>query len=106
MSEPSWLAPEPSAPVSPREEAARFSIVIPTYQAAHTVARSVESALAQTYPAHEVIVVDDGSTDRPEEALRPFEGRIRIVRKENGGGASALNAGAAAASGDFMAILD
>ena len=106
MSEPRWLAPQPSEPVSPREEAPRFSIVIPTHQAAHTVARSVESALAQTHPAHEVIVVDDGSTDRPEEALRPFEGRIELVRKENGGGASALNAGAEVASGDFLAILD
>jgi len=83
-----------------------FSIVIATYQAAGTVARSVESALAQTYPAHEVIVVDDGSTDQPEEALRPFLDRIELIRKENGGGASALNAGMEAATGEFLAILD
>ena len=50
MSEPRWLAPEPSEPVAPGEDP-RFSIVIATYQAAGTVARSVESALAQTYPA-------------------------------------------------------
>jgi glycosyltransferase involved in cell wall biosynthesis len=106
MSEPKWLAPEPAEPVSPREEAPRFSIVIPTYQAADTVARSVESALAQTHPAHEILVVDDGSTDHPEEALRSFEGRVKLIRKENGGGASALNAGAEAATGDFMVILD
>jgi glycosyltransferase involved in cell wall biosynthesis len=106
MSEAKWLAPEPLQSISPREDAPRFSIVIPTYQAADTVARSVESALAQTYGAHEILVVDDGSKDHPEEALRPFEGRIKLIRKENGGGASALNAGAAAATGDFMAILD
>jgi glycosyltransferase involved in cell wall biosynthesis len=106
MSEPKWFAPEPSQPVSPRTNPPSFSIVVATYQAADTVARSVESALAQTYPAHEVIVVDDGSTDRPEEALRPFADRIQLIRKENGGGASALNAGAAAASGEFLAILD
>jgi len=83
-----------------------FSILIPTYQAADTVGESIESALAQVHPAHEVIVVDDGSTDDLDAALRPFEDRIELVRKENGGGASALNAGAAAASGEFVAILD
>lgn len=83
-----------------------FSIVIATYQAAATVAQSVESALLQTYPAHEVIVVDDGSTDRPERALRPFLDRVDLIRKPNGGGASALNAGMKAASGEFLAILD
>jgi glycosyltransferase involved in cell wall biosynthesis len=104
--EPRWLAPEPAAPLSPLEGSPRFSIVIATYQAADTVARSVESALVQTYPAHEVIVVDDGSTDHPEEALRPFADRVMLIRKPNGGGASALNAGAEAATGDFLAILD
>jgi len=106
MSETSWLAPEPFEPVSPRQDPPRFSIVIATYQAADTVARSVDSALAQTYPAHEVIVVDDGSTDHPEETLLPYAGQIIVIRKENGGGASALNAGAEAATGDFLAILD
>jgi glycosyltransferase involved in cell wall biosynthesis len=106
MSEPRWLAPAPPEPVEPRGDSPRFSIVMATYEAAGTVARSVESALAQTYPAHEVIVVDDGSSDRPEEALRPFADRIRLIRKENGGGASALNAGMDAASGDYLAILD
>jgi glycosyltransferase involved in cell wall biosynthesis len=106
MSAPRWLAPAPAGPVEPLGDPPRFSIVIATYQAADTVARSVESALAQTHPAHEVIVVDDGSTDHPEEALRTFADRIRLIRKENGGGASALNAGMAAATGDFLAILD
>jgi glycosyltransferase involved in cell wall biosynthesis len=106
MTEPRWLAPSPPASIEPLGDPPRFSIVIATYQAADTVARSVESALAQTYPPHEVIVVDDGSTDHPEESLRPFADRITLVRKENGGGASALNAGMATASGDFLAILD
>jgi hypothetical protein len=66
----------------------------------------VRSALEQTHPAHEVIVVDDGSRDDLDGALAPFAGKIAVVRKENGGGASARNAGVAAASGEFMAILD
>jgi hypothetical protein len=106
MSEPKWLAPSPPEPVEPRGDSPRFSIVMATYEAAGTVARAVESALAQTYPAHEVIVVDDGSSDHPEEALRPFADSITLVRKENGGGASALNAGMDTASGDYLAILD
>jgi GT2 family glycosyltransferase len=100
------LAPEPAEPVAPLDRPPAFSIVIPTYQAAETVADSIESALSQEHPAQEVIVVDDGSTDDLDPALQPFMGRIELVRKENGGGASALNAGAEAASGEFMAILD
>ena len=80
--------------------------MIPAYQAAATIAGAVRSALAQTHPAHEVIVVDDGSTDDLDAALRPFADRSSLIRKENGGGASARNAGAEAASGDFIAILD
>jgi glycosyltransferase involved in cell wall biosynthesis len=83
-----------------------FSIVITAYEAAGTIAAAVGSSLEQTHPAHEVIVVDDGSKDDLATALAPYEGQIAVVRKENGGGASARNAGVAAASGDFMAILD
>ena len=100
------VAPPPTGPLTSLERPPTFSIVIPTYQAADTVAESIESALAQEQPASEVIVVDDGSTDRLEEALRPFRARIELISKENGGGASALNVGAVAASGDFIAILD
>lgn len=80
--------------------------MITAYQAAETVAEAVRSALEQTLPALETIVVDDGSTDDLDSALAPFRDRIKLVRQANGGGASARNAGAAAASGEFMAILD
>jgi len=100
------LAPAPAGEVAARAELPSFSILIPTYQSADTVAGSIESALAQTVPAHEVIVIDDGSTDDLGAALAPYMDRIVLVGKENGGGASALNAGAEAASGEFVAILD
>lgn len=70
------------------------------------VGRAVESALAQTAAAHEVIVCDDGSTDAPEKALESVRDRIVLLRKPNGGGASALNHALAAATGDLVAILD
>ncbi len=100
------LAPAPEAELKPLTAPPTFSIVIPTYEAAETVAASIESALGQSHRAHEVIVVDDGSRDDLDQVLSPFRERIELVRKENGGGASALNAGAEAASGEFLAILD
>ncbi|HEX6455162.1 MAG TPA: glycosyltransferase family A protein [Solirubrobacterales bacterium] len=81
-------------------------MVITAYEAAGTVAAAVESALRQTLPAREVIVVDDGSEDDLEAALRPFGDRIRTIRRENGGGAAARNTGWRASEADFMAVLD
>ncbi len=83
-----------------------FAIVITAYEAAETIAAAVDSALAQTRPAEEVIVVDDGSNDDLMGALRPYEGRIKLIRRENGGGAAARNTGWRAAEADFMAVLD
>lgn len=83
-----------------------FSIVIAAYQAADTVAGAVASALAQLHPAHEVIVVDDGSTDATVASLEPVADRIRLLRKPHGGVASARNAALDVATGEFIAILD
>jgi glycosyl transferase family 2 len=90
-------------PTAPRPV---FSVVIGAYQAEATIARAVESALAQTSPPAEVIVCDDGSTDGTAAALLPYEAYIRIVRQENAGGAAALNTAVRHASGDFVSILD
>ncbi len=97
----------PSAPPGGRAEGVpTFSVIIPAYQAADVVAQAVESALDQTIPAHEVIVCDDGSTDDIEAALAPYRERVLFLRKENGGGASALNTAARAATGEFVSLLD
>jgi hypothetical protein len=100
------LAPPPAEAIEPLTQPPTFSVVITAYEAAETIADAVASALDQEHPAHEVIVVDDGSRDELAAALEPFADRIRVVRKENGGGASARNAGVVASSGEFMAILD
>jgi glycosyltransferase involved in cell wall biosynthesis len=100
------LAPPAPVGLAPLAAPPAFSVVIPAYQAAATIGDTLRSALDQSLPAHEVIVVDDGSTDDLGGALRPFEGRIELVRKPNGGVSSARNAGIAVASGDFVAVLD
>lgn len=101
----SFVAPEPECPVQ-EGASPSFSVIIAAYEAAATVAEAVESALAQTVPPVDVIVCDDGSTDDIEGALGPYLEQIVFLRKENGGEASAKNAAAHAASGDFVVILD
>jgi GT2 family glycosyltransferase len=83
-----------------------FSVVIAAYQAAATIAGAVESALAQSLPPLEVIVCDDGSTDDTARSLEPYLDRIVLIRKSQGGAASARNAALARARGDFIAVLD
>jgi Glycosyl transferase family 2 len=104
------LNPRLLAPTAPpglqRGPAPRFSILTPAYQAASSIVECVESALAQTTPAHQVIVVDDGSTDGTSEELERYLPRITYVRQENRGTAAALNAGLKVATGEFVSILD
>ena len=84
----------------------RFSVVIPAYNSAATLARAIESVRAQSWPAHEIIVVDDGSTDATADVARQFGEDVRLIRQPNSGVSAARNAGAAAASGDWLAFLD
>jgi glycosyltransferase involved in cell wall biosynthesis len=84
------------------------SVLIDTYNHERFIEEAIESVLAQDFPAadREIIVVDDGSTDRTPELLRQFEPQIRILRKQNGGQASAFNVGIRECRGDIVAFLD
>lgn len=83
------------------------STVIPTFNRRSLVCRAIDSALAQTYPAQEVIVIDDGSADDTAAVLRKRYGdRIRYVAQQNGGVSRARNRGMSIANGDFIALLD
>ena len=73
----------------------KVSVVITTYNCAAFVAAAIDSVLAQTLPAHEIIVVDDGSTDETQQVLRIHSGRIVVIRRTNGGCAAARNTGIA-----------
>ena len=84
------------------------SVLIDTYNHEKFIERAVTSVLEQDFRAsdREVIVVDDGSTDRTREILRKFQPHIRILNKRNGGQASAFNAGIPGAAGEIVAFLD
>ena len=84
----------------------KISVIIPCYNSAPWVNGAVDSVLAQTKQPHEIIVVNDGSSDDPESALRPFGDKVRLVRRENGGLSAARNTGAREAAGDWFLFLD
>jgi glycosyltransferase involved in cell wall biosynthesis len=86
---------------------ALVSIIIPCHNAAPWLAATLESARAQTWPHTEIILVDDGSTDRSVEIAREFEDdHIRILQQPRRGASAARNAALAVAEGDFVQFLD
>ena len=84
----------------------RFSVIIPNYNNADTLARAIDSVLGQTYAAHEIIVIDDGSKDHSRAVVAQFGDRVRYIYQDNAGVSAARNHGARAASGDWLAFLD
>jgi hypothetical protein len=83
-----------------------FSVIVAAYEVAALIGDALDSVRRQTLQPLEVIVCDDGSTDDLGSALEPYRDEIVLLRKENGGEASAKNAAARAARGDFVLILD
>ncbi len=86
----------------------RVSVLIDTYNHERFIERAITSVLDQDMPMDgiEILVVDDGSTDRTPEIVRRFEPRVRLIRKTNGGQASAFNIGIPECRGDIVAFLD
>lgn len=86
----------------------KVSVIIPTYNRAQSLSRSIQSVLGQTYKNFELIIVDDGSEDNIEEVIRGFnDSRIKYFRHDvNLGGSAARNTGIKNSTGEYVAFLD
>jgi glycosyltransferase involved in cell wall biosynthesis len=84
----------------------RISVIIPCHNAAPYIGATIQSVLAQTLPATEILVVDDGSDDDSLAVLAGFGERLRVFSQPNGGPAAARNQAISHATGDFIAFLD
>jgi glycosyltransferase involved in cell wall biosynthesis len=84
----------------------RVSAVIPTYDRAGLIQETIDSVLRQTTPVHEIIVVDDGSTDATCQLVRAYGDRVVLLTQSHRGAAAARNRGIARATGDWIALLD
>lgn len=84
----------------------RVSCIIPAYNSERFISEAIESVLGQSQPPAEVIVVDDGSTDRTSHIVKIFEDRVRYLLQATAGPAATRNTGIAAAGQQFVAFLD
>lgn len=83
-----------------------ISVIIPTYNRSDLIARSLDSVMAQTCPPHEVIVIDDGSTDNTSELVAERYPDVLMLEQGNKGVSAARNAGINVAKGDWICLLD
>lgn len=86
-----------------------LSVLLPVYNAAPYLAETLDSLLNQTRPADQIIIIDDGSTDRSLELMQQFqrrEQRIQLISQHNTGVSGARNRGLASCEGDFIALMD
>ncbi|MBI5406413.1 MAG: glycosyltransferase family 2 protein [Nitrospirae bacterium] len=91
---------------TPSEANPKVTAIIPSYNGERYISHAIESVLAQTYKNIEIIVVDDGSTDRSLEKVRPYLSRIKYIFQENSGVCNARNAGISNSNGELIAFLD
>jgi glycosyltransferase involved in cell wall biosynthesis len=87
------------------ENAPRVSIIVPVYNGERFLGEAIDSIFAQTYPSYEIIVVDDGSTDRTRQIALSYPS-VKYLYQANAGTASARNRGIAIARGEYLAFLD
>ena len=84
----------------------KISVVIPVYNREILVKRAIDSVLNQSRPADEIIIVNDGSTDKTADVLKEYGSQIRVIHEENNGVSAARNRGIDEAEGYWIALLD
>lgn len=82
------------------------SVIISSYNYGRFIGATIESVLAQTLPAHEIIVIDDGSSDDSAAVVKSFGSRVKFIQQENQGVCAVRNKGAKMATGEILAFLD
>ena len=87
----------------------KISIIVPAYNSEDFIESSIKSIINQTINDMEIIIIDDGSTDRTSEIcdeLERIDDRIKVIHKKNGGASSARNLGIELSSGDYIGFVD
>ena len=87
----------------------KVSVIVPTYNCASFIGEALESIFLQTYQPHEIIVIDDGSTDNTSDIVRSMsikDRKLKYIYQKNAGVSRARNAGLEISSGDFISFLD
>ncbi len=83
-----------------------FSVIIAVYNGEKTIARAIESVLSQSYPAQEIIIIDDGSTDNTKTQVQQFDRRLTYYYQKNAGVSAARNKGVELADSEWVCFLD
>jgi glycosyltransferase involved in cell wall biosynthesis len=84
----------------------RISVILPVFNAAHTIAQAIDSVRAQTFADFEIVAVDDGSADASIEVLRRHGDAVKVLRQERRGPSAARNRGVANSTGEYLGFLD
>lgn len=84
----------------------KVSVIIPCYNRATLIGETIENLLVQTLPPHQIVVVDDGSTDSSVEVIRSFGSRVTLLRQQNYGPGAARNVGLDCVTGDYVELQD
>src|SRR5689334_19611863 len=84
------------------------SVIVPAYNAEQFITKTVDNVFQQTWKSIELIIVNDGSSDRTSEVLEPYlkDGRLVYIEQQNQGSSTAKNMGLQRATGDFIQYLD
>src|ERR1035437_4414559 len=97
---------EKSGMASPERNIADVCVIVPTFNRSQYLGEAIDSILNQTRPPAEIIVVDDGSTDKTSDVAKSYGDRIKYVWKENGGKPAAINLALRLAQADYVIIAD
>ena len=89
-----------------QENRMKISVVIPAYNCERYISRAIDSVLSQTWQAHEIVVVDDGSTDSTADKVKDYGDKVRYIYQDNAGPGAARNKGVDSAKGDWIGFLD